>query len=213
MRSNSLDAQHTIQMQEARGVCDAGTLRAHLRAKAKGLQSALPESKGNMGSMFLFHSQFPIFNHQQPYMEGKQTRPAQISSNKNGSACVADLSGGAMYIERGDLDLRGSCSMENCSSLGSGGGLLMVSGGEPVSKSNGVGSSEPRPSICSDSARKKSAFLVTHAGVRQQARSRLTFWQCSAYDGHGGGMMAHSLVSRGTIEFRSCAASTRGAGC
>ena len=34
-----------------------------------------------------------------------------------------------MYIERGDLRLRGNLSMTNCSSLGSGGGLLMDRGG------------------------------------------------------------------------------------
>jgi len=128
------------------------------------------------------------------------------------SGCQASQSsvgGGCMYIERGDLRLRGNLSMTNCSSLGSGGGLLMDRGGVHQRASG---------RLTFDHCHAHGGNGGGMAACSLVSSGLMEFSSCTASQGGGGGGLYIS-AGNGTIQqdsghmsFENCTAGQRGGG-
>ncbi|CAE7351307.1 unnamed protein product [Symbiodinium sp. CCMP2592] len=126
------------------------------------------------------------------------------------SARSSSEGGGCVYIDQGDLIVKGNASMENCSSLGSGGGLLMGRGG--VRQQAGSNLSFRHCSARGGNGGGMSAYSFASQGFAE-------FASCAASSGGGSGggfyiSSGHGTIqqSRGRMSFTNCTAGQRGGG-
>ncbi|CAE7708298.1 unnamed protein product [Symbiodinium pilosum] len=140
-------------------------------------------------------------------------RDVILDSTISFSRCHAyrsDSGGGALYIANGQFDLNGHLWAENCSSLGSGGGLLMKSG---------VIRQKPGSQL---TLRQCSAHggngggMATHGFI---ARGIIQFHSCAAspQGGNGGGLYVGNgngamKQEQGLMSFENCTAGGLGGG-
>ncbi|CAE7245086.1 unnamed protein product [Symbiodinium necroappetens] len=125
------------------------------------------------------------------------------------NAHSSDVGGGCVYIDQGELTVKGNASMENCSSLGSGGGLLMGSGG--VRQQAGSSLSFRHCSARGGNGGGMSAYSFASEGFTE-------FASCAASSGGSGGgfyiSSGHGTIqqSGGRMSLINCTAGQRGGG-